>query len=261
MAPARIPADAPTPRSAVKLAVLALAAIALFVGFLALGNWQVHRRAWKLDLIARVDQRIHAAPVAAPGRKDWPHIDAARDEYLHVRVSGEFLNTDETLVQASTRLGSGYWVLTPLRTLEGSIVLINRGFIPPDLPGTAQFQAMARPQGLVNVTGLLRLSEPHGGFLRSNQPAAHRWYSRDVAAIAAAVSLPARNVAPYFIDADATPDSADRPTGGLTVIHFRNSHLVYAITWYTLALMVAGGTAIIARHEWRLRRAGGMEKH
>jgi surfeit locus 1 family protein len=29
------------------------------------------------------------------------------------------------------------------------------------------------------------------------------------------------------------------PTPGLTVIHFHNSHLVYAITWYTLALMTA----------------------
>jgi surfeit locus 1 family protein len=35
-------------------------------------------------------------------------------------------------------------------------------------------------------------------------------------------------------------DAPDQPVGGLTVITFHNSHLVYAITWYALALMVAG---------------------
>ena len=133
------------------------------------------------------------------------------------------------------------------------------------------------------VTGLLRITEPGGGFLRHNNPAANQWYSRDVQAIAAARGL--THVAPYFIDAEApahaavdtfgaevpadgeaaspTQDHAPTqshmpiqghapiqshlsmpgptvlPTPGLTVIHFHNSHLVYAVTWYTLALMVA----------------------
>ena len=30
------------------------------------------------------------------------------------------------------------------------------------------------------------------------------------------------------------------PVGGLTVIAFRNNHLVYALTWFALALMLAG---------------------
>jgi surfeit locus 1 family protein len=112
------------------------------------------------------------------------------------------------------------------------------------------------------------MTEPHGGFLRHNDPAANRWYSRDVQAIAAARGL--THVAPYFIDAEAVPGDASAsrgalktadasppsppanaprpptanepsvpPVPGLTVITFHNSHLVYAITWYTLALMVA----------------------
>jgi surfeit locus 1 family protein len=41
------------------------------------------------------------------------------------------------------------------------------------------------------------------------------------------------------------------PIGGLTVITFHNSHLVYAITWYTLALMVAGAIWLGVRSETR----------
>ncbi|WP_304439400.1 SURF1 family cytochrome oxidase biogenesis protein, partial [Acidovorax sp. SD340] len=55
---------APVPQSRrLRQAVLAVVGIALFLGFIALGTWQVQRRAWKLALIERVDQRVHAAPV------------------------------------------------------------------------------------------------------------------------------------------------------------------------------------------------------
>jgi surfeit locus 1 family protein len=44
---------------------------------------------------------------------------------------------------------------------------------------------------------------------------------------------------PYFIDAEAGPERAGQPIGGLTVVTFTNNHLAYAITWYTLAIMTA----------------------
>ena len=40
-------------------------ALLLLAGFVALGVWQVERRAWKLDLIRQVDARATAAPVAS----------------------------------------------------------------------------------------------------------------------------------------------------------------------------------------------------
>lgn len=240
--------------SALRLTLWALAALLAFAGFLALGNWQVHRRAWKLELIARVDSRLKAAPVPAPPRAQWPRIDAA-DEYRKVCDYGSFLHDRETLVQAVTRLGPGDWVLTPLRGADGDIILVNRGFVGPE-QRQAEARAAGQVAGDVKVCGLLRLSEPRGAFLHHNDPAAGRWYSRDVAAIAVARELPAQDVAPYFIDADATPNAGGWPLGGLTVIRFHNSHLVYAITWYALALMVAGGAALVARQEWRVRVSG-----
>ena len=110
----------------------------------------------------------------------------------------------------------------------------------------------------VTVQGLLRISEPGGGFLRHNDPAAQRWHSRDVAAIAAAQGLP--NAAPFFIDAGlpgspgATAASASAntwPQAGMTVIRFANSHLVYALTWFGLALMTVVAGVYVARYERR----------
>lgn len=205
--------------------------------FLALGSWQVQRLFWKLDLIERVENRIHAEPVAAPARAEWPDIGRERDEYRRVTATGLFRHDRTALVQAVTERGAGFWVLTPLALADGTTILVNRGFVPADRSSPDARVASELAAGPVTVTGLLRISEPGGGFLRSNDPANDRWFSRDVAAIAAAKGL--EDVAPYFIDADATPNPGGLPIGGLTVVAFRNSHLVYALTWYALAAMSA----------------------
>lgn len=238
------------PRSAAVRIVLAVVALGLFIAFLALGVWQVERRAWKLALIDSVDQRVHAPPADAPGPADWPGFDAAAQAYRHVRLAGRFDHTQETLVQASTARGTGFWVLTPLRLDGGGTVLVNRGFVPPEQREPAS--RAAEPQGAVHVTGLLRTSEPGGMFPRRNDPAIGRWFSRDVPAIAAARGLGA--VAPYFVDADDAANGEGRPVGGLTVIAFPNSHLVYALTWFGLAAMVLLGAGYVVREERRLGR-------
>ncbi len=239
------------PRPTLALVALGLLAAVGVAGLIGLGVWQLERRVWKLALIARVDRRAHAAPAGAPGPADWPQVTRARDEYLHVRVSGRFLNDRETLVRAVTDLGGGFWVLTPLRTDEGFTVLVNRGFVPPERRDPSA-RAAGELGGETVVTGLLRMSEPAGAFLRANAPADNRWYSRDVAAIAAARHL--SSVAPYFLDADAEPNPGGFPAGGLTVIAFPNNHLVYALTWFGLALLLAGMTIRAGKDEWRLRR-------
>jgi surfeit locus 1 family protein len=245
-----------SPRSPATLVLLCLCAASGIVGLTALGVWQLERRTWKLDLIQKVESRVHAAPVSAPGRATWPAVNAADDEYKRVTASGHFLNDHETLVQAVTERGTGFWVLTPLLTDGGFTVLINRGFVPATRRDPAS-RAEGQISGEAAVTGLLRISEPKGGFLRSNDPAADRWYSRDVAAISAARGL--TDTAPYFIDADATPNPGGLPVGGLTVIAFRNTHLVYALTWFALALMLTVFTIRVAREELRIRRAGPLD--
>ncbi len=242
-----------TGRSAWTLGFLALAVAIGVAGTAALGVWQLERRAWKLALIDQVEQRIHAAVAPIPQSNAWPRINAKDDAYRRVSASGRFLHDRETLVQAVTAHGAGFWVLTPLQTDGGPTVLVNRGFVPPDRRDPAS-RREGNPAGMVHVTGLLRTTEPDGAFLRANDPVADRWYSRDVPAIAAARGL--ADVAPFFVDADATPNPGGWPVGGLTVVAFGNNHLVYALTWFTLAFMLGGALLFVARREWRLRKDG-----
>ena len=222
-----------SPRSPGALAVLLAACALAFAGFVALGVWQVHRLAWKEALIARVDRNVHAAPIPAPGPDAWGAL-TADDEYRRVQARGRFDYGREVLVAATTELGAGYWVLTPLQTAPGRWLLVNRGFVPPELRGQVPHGAPEQ-----SVDGLLRPGEPGGRLFQHNDPAAGRWYSRDVAAIAAAQGL-AGTVAPYFVDAQPQPGAAPEwPRAGLTVLRFRNDHLVYALTWFALAAIMA----------------------
>jgi len=211
-------------RGRIARAGLAALGLLLVVGLIALGTWQIQRRAWKMDLIARVEAGRKASPIPAPAAA------GPNDAYRSIAATGHYLPGADSFVQASTIRGPGWWVVTPLKTDAGRTILVNRGYV------SARHAAPVAPER-VTVTGLLRLPEPGGGFLRRNDPAADRWYSRDVAAIAARRAL--GPVAPYFIDADGRGDrpGADQPIGGLTVVTFANNHLVYAVTWYMLAAM------------------------
>lgn len=252
------------PRSRGALVGLIAALAVALAGFVGLGAWQLHRMGWKRDLIARVERQLHAEPGPPPAAQRWAQLTPEADEYRRVRIRGHFQHDQATLVRASTALGTGYWVMTPLRSEDGLWVLVNRGFVPSnrELDNAAPAD--------VELVGLLRFSEPGGSLLQANDAAQQRWYSRDVAAIAAARGLPADRTAPYFLDAVAEPAApATEPAGasaetwpraGLTVLHFSDNHLVYAITWFALAAMSACAIGYIVADESRLRQLAG-ERH
>lgn len=227
---------------AARIALIVAFALAC-IGFAALAAWQVQRLGWKQDLIARVGRQLQAEPVAPP------LVASKAYEYRRVRLRGQF-EPREALVQATTALGGGFWVIAPLRLDDGSAILVNRGFVPSGqrAPGTH-----AAPAGPVELIGLLRLTETEGGPLRNNVPAEGRWYSRDVAGIAAQLGIAGR-IAPFFVDESADPAQPQRwPRPGLTVIRFANNHAVYAATWLALAAMAAAAAGFLVREERRRR--------
>lgn len=236
------------------------------LGFLALGSWQLQRLSWKQDLISRISQRLTAAPEAAPGPDDWYTLPPASHEYRRVRLTGEFDHAREVLVGASTVLGSGHWLMTPLRSADGRWTWINRGFVPRrDTP-------RQRPAGPQHIEGLLRLSEPGGRLLQANDPATQRWYSRDVQVMSAQAGLPTEAVQPYFIDVWPEPAGTNFaatvagsygeaithlpevwPHPGLTVLRFSNNHRSYAVTWFAMAAMAVVAAVFLLRQRGRAR--------
>lgn len=227
-----------------------LATLAAFVVLAMLGTWQLQRRAWKEELIGRIEARAFGEPQALHPASEWPRWTAERDEYRRVRATGVFLHQDETPVHGlmSAQRGQpvqGYYVLTPLRLGDGSIVIVNRGFVPSELRDPAR-RPEAQASGEVTVTGLMRAPERPNFFIPGNDPTRNEWFVRDVAEIARAKRLD--HVAPFLLDADATPNPGGWPKGGQTRLAIPNDHLQYALTWFGLALTLLG---VFAGFVWR----------
>jgi surfeit locus 1 family protein len=224
------------------------AALGLVV-LLGLGFWQLERLAWKNDLIARVEARTRAAAMSVPAEKEWSGVVAERDEYRRVTARGVFRHDKEIQVytvvseEPGRHAGPGYWVLTPLELPSGAFVVVNRGFVPQDRRNPAT-RREGQVQGEVTVSGLLRMPEEAGFFTPANDPGRNAWYRRDPAEIARALGL--ARVAPFTIDADAAPNPGGLPEGGRTRVRFPNNHLQYAITWFGLALALAGVFGVFA---------------
>lgn len=233
-------------RSVVLAGIFSTLGIAVLLG---LGFWQLERRVWKEELIARIEARTNALAVAIPSEGDWKNVSAERDEYRRVTARGAFRHDREVQVytvvseQKGRLAGPGYWVMTPLELNSGAAVIVNRGFVPLDrrLPDNRSAGQVA---GQTTVTGLLRMPEQATLFSPENDPARNGWYRRDPGEIARALKL--ERVAPFTIDADATPNPGGLPEGGRTRINFRNDHLQYAVTWFGLALALAGVFAAFA---------------
>jgi len=105
--------------------------------------------------------------------------------------------------------------------------------------------------GTVRIQGLLRLppSGKPAWFLPDNRPDLNYWFWVDLPAMSAADGLD--RVAPFYIDADETPNPSGWPKGGVTRLVLPNDHLQYAITWFSLAV------ALIVIYVLSHRRSAG----
>ncbi|MEO0752313.1 MAG: SURF1 family protein [Pseudomonadota bacterium] len=228
----------------VDVTILVLASV-VFVTLLALGTWQVQRMSWKLDLIETVEARAFGDAV------DAPFGPVTKEGHAYLRVTSEegvFMHDLSQRVKALTELGPGAWLMTPLQT-DTRILWINRGFVPSG----SEAADWTAPTGSLTITGLLRVTEPDGTLLEKNDPAAGRWFSRDVVALSEQAGL--GRTAGYFIDAEHSSAEDTWPRGSLTQVTFRNSHLSYALTWYAMAVLFLGAMVYVIRDRMR-HRAG-----
>lgn len=237
---------------------LLLPALLAFVVLIALGTWQIQRKAWKEALIAALTERVAASPQALPQTKDWPKLDRATDEYRRVKFTASFDNAREALVFAAASAfrpdvtSPGDWVFTPARLADGSTVVVNRGFVPD-----ARRDAKSRSEGQITdpieITGALRWPDERHWFTPADDATHNLWFTRDPAAIAAAKGLDAKTVAiaPFYVEQEDPVPPGGLPQPGKLVVTLPDNHLQYALTWYGLAAVLAAVFAFWARTSGR----------
>lgn len=239
-------ATVPAPRksSLIWPTVLTLVGLAIL---LSLGTWQMQRLAWKEALIARLEAAAKAAPVALAS-VDAPVFDAPsiENEFRRVTLSGTFEHDKELHVWSPGKRGPAWSVVTPLRLATPiergekapiERVLVNRGVVP-DASKAAAARTSGNPPGVIDITGRVRLA--HAGTFSSNaDPARNQWYDYDLERMRKTVGDSA-GIAPFFVEAEQPTGGAGAPQPDLAAVNLSNRHLEYALTWYGLAVTLAG---------------------
>lgn len=129
---------------------------------LSLGTWQLHRGQAKAAMLAHY---AHAGEQPAVAFNKQP----AASTPLRVQLSGRYEGGRQLLLDnQSNHSRPGYEVWTPMRLADGTLVLVNRGWIPQS--GTRlEPPSPAAPQGEQQISGYWRtLSEPG---MRLGEPA------------------------------------------------------------------------------------------
>lgn len=225
-------------------------ALAILIG---LGVWQIERLHWKLDLIATINARMAAPAESAPAPAAWAGLDPKALEYHHLRLVGTFRHDKELFYFGQGDEGvAGYDVITPLVLKDGGgIVLVDRGFIPEELKEPALRKA-GEVEGEVTVVGVARAPQARDAFTVADDARRNIWFTRDPRTMGAAVGL--GSVAPFYVEADATPNPGGWPKGGRTRVDIRNEHFQYALTWFGLALGLLAVYLFYHRSQGRIGR-------
>lgn len=205
---------------------------------LGLGVWQLQRLDWKHGLIATMEERLAAPPVALPPADEWARLDPEMIDYRHMSATGHFDNAHEFHYFTQDDQGAaGYSLLVPLLLKGGGAIIVDRGFVPQDKKAP-ETRPGSQIEGEVTVTGIVRRPGRRGAFDGDNDLAKNIWYVRDPALMAQSISL--APVAPFLLEADPVPgaDTKALPRPGAARVELTNPHLQYALTWFSFAVIL-----------------------
>lgn len=221
-----------------------------------LAMWQLARRDEAREEITRVETNWDAAP--RPLTEVLPALDAfdPDDKWTQVTVTGRYLTDDELLVRGRPYNGQpGFEQLVPLELDDGTVFLIDRGWLPVGNEQDEPDVIPAAPEGRVTVVARLKAGEPTvaGRSAPEGQVA-----TIHLPTIADLVGEPTYTGA-YGLLASEDPDVA-RPLAVVKPAADEGPHLSYAFQWVVFGIMAFIGLGWAVRHEYRIRNADDPEE-
>ncbi|MDQ4102545.1 MAG: SURF1 family protein [Actinomycetota bacterium] len=150
-------------RSLLRPSWLALTAVVVcfaVVAFTLLAPWQFRRAAERAERNAAIESSFSTPPRPLRDVLAAQAAPTAATEWQRVQLTGRYLPDAELVVRLRTVLGEpAYEVVIPLRLVDGSTMLVNRGYVRP-VEGVRIPEYPPVPGGEVTVTGRLRAEEP-----------------------------------------------------------------------------------------------------
>jgi surfeit locus 1 family protein len=228
-------ADARAGRARFSLALLLTVGVCVAI-LVGLGSWQLQRRVWKERLLARIEalKVAPAEPLPVVLHRLADQVDV---EYVRVQAACPDLERLPTIRLYAVRngvIGNRLIAACPIAVTPYGSILVDRGFIPRE-----GVDVRPSPTDLGQpIVGVLRKGDPANLFTPKDEPAAGRWFSRDIPAMARA--LHAEAPAPVFLMLESPAPTGPGPQPAPLPTDIPNRHLEYALTWFGLALALIG---------------------
>ena len=201
---------------------------------LALGTWQLFRLGEKQALLAEIAERSKAPPLSLS------EVLARRSkgtdiEFDAVKVRGVFDHASERHKLASFEGSPGWQIITPFKSDEGIVALVDRGVVPTDMKDAAKRNESLAP---VELNAVVRTHGRERGFFDPDNDAdSNLWYWWDVPAMLSSIAIaPDMQVAPFILQELPGNDPNRLPRAAGPEVQLRNNHRQYAVTWFALAI-------------------------
>ena len=232
---------------------------------IAAGTWQIHRFEQKVHANDYLRTNAHDAPVAVDGLLplvgSGPAPSQNSVEFRSVRATGRYDPAFQTLVRSRTVGGeTGFLIVTPLRTADGTLLVV-RGFA--SIPDRGGVPAVAAPP-LRTVTVLARAHAPETGPDRAADLGQGQVETINPGEQASRLGggpvfngyaeLEAGQPGTKGVRALPNPNLSNPAGGALEPQHF-----AYIIQWYLFAALALAAPVVMARAE-RKRDAGETDE-
>ncbi|WP_169053786.1 SURF1 family protein [Agromyces sp. H66] len=232
-----------SPRWAGYLALVVVFAVASS----ALGVWQLNRRAEALAEVARIDANYDAEAVPVAEALPDPAAFDIDQRWLVVALDGEYLADEEVVVRNRPFEGSsGFEVVTPFRLDDGTVFMVDRGWIAQASDGRPSDYA-APPPGHVEIEARLKAGEDR---IPGRTSSGDELATLDLAELADRVDAPAYTGA-YGVLVQSGADADEPPLAAARPVRDEGPHLSYALQWFVFALMAFVGLGWAANQERR----------
>jgi cytochrome oxidase assembly protein ShyY1 len=221
-----------------------------------LGRWQMNRLDEARTDNSRVEANYDAAPLSFAQARPYFQTLPEDKAWTPVTMSGTYLPEDTLIVRNRPNNGSpGYEVLVPFRTEQGTVVVIDRGWLPigDDSAGRPD-TVPAPPAGTVEITARLKIGEP--AVTRSAPEG--QIASVELPHVAELLGYP---VAPgaYGVLASERPSVAVMPTALERPSVDTGNHLSYSLQWFAFGVLSFVGLGYAARQQARINREDAQE--
>lgn len=223
-----------------------LAGVLVAVVAVQLGNWQLRRAEEKREIGARIERFADGAPRALDSARD-----AQPEPWSRLVVRGQWL-PDAAMYLDNRVLDRrpGYHLLMPLELADGSVVLVNRGWVAAGRD-RAVLPAVETPAGPVEVSGRVVVPERDPFSLADQARDGHRWQFVDLDAYRAWSGLAAGD---WVLQQDS--DAADALVRRWTDPDLgEDTHRGYALQWFSLAALAAALTGYYVFRSFRKHAA------